>query len=205
MARVDLPAHLFKSLHLSNPQNYNIYLIGSRLWGTNSATSDWDLLVVGDVPPGHHTSLHKSQYDITLLSRQEFIEQVNQGSLLEVVCALMRKDDMVQRAFDVGNLQINVDSLKTWLAERQEKDLAKAEKFWLKGNQQSGWKILRHILHGRALYNHLIVALRGKRVTFSIDDIQTIVQPATLLCDKNWMQLDWPDAHTAMMDVLQHL
>jgi hypothetical protein len=205
MAQTNLPAHLFKSLNLPNPESYNVYLVGSRLWGTNTATSDWDLLVVGDVPLGQLTSLHKSQYDIKLLDRKEFTTRVKQGSIIEVVCALMRKEDMLQCAFDIGDLLVDPNAINKWLEERQAKDLEKAEKFWLKGNRQPGWKILRHILHAKALYNHLVVALREKRVTLTVDDVQTIVSSATLLCDKAWMQLDWSNVHTAANDALTKL
>ncbi|CAM4879144.1 unnamed protein product [Rotaria socialis] len=183
MAHTGLPAHLFKSLHLPNPENYNVYLVGSRLWGTNTTTSDWDLLIVGNVPSNQLTSLHKAQYDITLLDRQEFIARVKEGSIIEVICALMR-------------------AIKTWLEARQIKDFEKAEKFWLKGNLQPAWKILRHILHATALYNHLVIALQKERAFLTIDNVQTIVRSATFLCDKTWMQLDWSNVHAAVIDAL---
>lgn len=205
MAQVTLPAHLFKSLQLPRPEHYNVYLVGSRLWGTNTATSDWDLLIVGDLPPGQLTSVHKSQYDIKLLDREEFTARVKQGSIIEVVCALLRKEDMLQHAFDTGDLSIDPDTIKTWLDERQAKDLEKAEKFWLKGNRQVAWKILRHLLHANVLYNHLVVFLHGKRVTLTIDEIQTIVRPATFLCDKGWMQMEWSNVNTAVTDALTQL
>lgn len=205
MAQVTLPAHLFKSLQLPRPEHYNVYLVGSRLWGTNTATSDWDLLIVGDLPPGQLTSVHKSQYDIKLLDREEFTARVKQGSIIEVVCALLRKEDMLQHAFDTGDLSIDPDTIKTWLDERQAKDLEKAEKFWLKGNRQVAWKILRHLLHANVLHNHLVVFLHGKRVTLTIDEIQTIVRPATFLCDKGWMQMEWSNVNTAVTDALTQL
>lgn len=204
MAHTNL-IHLFKSLHLSSPEKYNVYLVGSRLWGTNTDTSDWDLLVVGDVSSAQLTSLHKSQYDISLLDRQEFAERVKEGSIIEVICALMCREDMIQCAFDTSNLQVDSEAVRMWLETRQGKDLQKAEKFWLKGNRQSAWKILRHILHGQALYNHLAVALREKQINLTVNDVQTIVRSATLLCDKAWMQLDWTDAHTAVIDALSNL
>ena len=204
MARANL-AHLFKSLHLSSPEKYNVYLVGSRLWGTNTDTSDWDLLVVGDVSSAQLTSLHKSQYDISLLDRQEFAERVKEGSIIEVICALMRREDMFQCAFDTNNLQVDPEAVRTWLETRQAKDLVKAEKFWLKGNRQSAWKILRHILHGQALYNYLVGALRENQITLSVNDVQTILRPATLLCDKAWMQLDWADVHVSLNNALSSL
>ncbi|CAF3881509.1 unnamed protein product [Adineta steineri] len=205
MAHSNLPAHLFKSFHLPNPNSYNVYLVGSRLWGTNTDKSDWDVLIVGDVSSEQLSSLHKSQYDIKLLDRQEFIKRAKQGSVIEVICALMRKEDMLQCAFDIGNLSVDSDAIKIWLQERQVKDLAKAEKFWQKGNRQSGWKILRHILHSRALYNHLADILREKQVILSIEDVQTSVRSVTYLCDKSWMQLDWSDVYTAVIDALAQL
>lgn len=205
MAQANLTANLFKSLRLPNHANYNVYLVGSRLWGTNTAASDWDLLIVGDVPSGQLSSLHKSQYDVKLLDRQEFIARAKEGSLIECVCALLRKEDMLQCAFDCDPVAVNPDTMRTWLDERQSKDLDKAAKFWQKGNRQAGWKILRHILHGRALYNHLVEALREERVTLTINDVQAIVRPATFLCEKSWMQLEWDDVNAAMMNALTNL
>ncbi|CAF1077224.1 unnamed protein product [Adineta ricciae] len=205
MAQITVPNHLFKSLHLSNPQSYNIYLVGSRLWGTNTDASDWDLLIVGDVSSTQLTSLHKAQYDIKVLDRQEFMQHINDGSIIETLCALMRKEDMLQYAFDIGQPTIDPATMKTWMETRRAKDLDKAEKFWLKGNRQAAWKILRHILHAKVLYDYLVIALREKRVPLTIDDIQTIVRPASLLCDKSWMQLDWSDVRAATMDALVQL
>ena len=112
-------ASLFKSLRLSNPTNYNVYLDGSRLWGTDSTGSDWDLLVVGDLPPGQLNSLHKSQYDVKLLDRHELKARVEEGSIIEAVCALMRKEDMLQVAFELGDVVVNPDAMKTYLGARQ--------------------------------------------------------------------------------------
>ena len=205
MAHTTEIAALFKSLRLSNPANYNVYLVGSRLWGTNTAGSDWDLLVVGDLSPGQLTSLHKSHYDVKLLDRDEFRARVKEGSIIEVVCALVRKEDMLQCAFDVGDVEVTLDAITTWLEARQRKDMEKAEKFWLKGHRQSGWKILRHMVHARILYNYLAPALREDRATLTIDDVQACIRAATWLCDKTWMQLDWKEAHVAVADVLASL
>ena len=177
-------ASVFKSLRLSNPTNYNVYLVGSRLWGTDSTGSDWDLLVVGDLPPGQLTSLHKSQYDVKLLDRHEFRARVKEGSIIEVVCAMMRKEDMMQVAFELGDVVVDPDAMKANLEARQTKDMEKAEKFWLKGNRQPGWKILRHILHATALYHHLAVALRKGPVILTIDEVHVATMAVKLSLDE---------------------
>jgi hypothetical protein len=205
MAHSNLPTHLLKSLQLPSLEKCNIYLVGSRLWGTNSDTSDWDLLIVSDLSSGQLKSLHKCQYDITLLDRQEFAARVNQGSIVEVACALLRKEDMLSYAFDTTDLQVNLDAMKMWLEDRQVKDFDKAKKFWLKGNQQSGWKILRHVLNSKALYNHLATVLSSTRVTLTIHDVQTVARSTALLHDKNWIQLDWVNAYSAVTDALTQL
>lgn len=200
-----LPDHLFKSLRLTKPENYNIYLVGSRLWGTNNQQSDWDLLMIGDVPANLSSGVHKCQYDIKLLSRQTFVERIKEGSIIEVVCALLRREDMLQHAFDVERTSIRLDAIRNWVSSREEKDFEKAEKFWQKGNRQAGWKILRHILHARSLVNYLAIVLQEQEVTLTIDDIQGVVRPATLLCDKAWMQLEWVDARAATIDAFNAL
>lgn len=204
MARNRLPDHLFESLRLKHPERFNVYLIGSRLWGTNNSNSDWDILIVGDFPADQLRSLHKSQYDVKLLSREEFINQIRAGSIIEVICYLLDKNEMLQSSFSVGHLQLDIDVIRNWLQDRQARDFEKAEKFWLKENRQAAWKIFRHILLSRALFNHLAEALPRGQITFTLNEIQNIVRPAALVCDKNWLQLDWSEAKLAVIEALTY-
>lgn len=200
-----LPQHVFKSLHISNHEKYNIYLLGSRLWGTNTHDSDWDLLIIGDIPSKLPSTMHKSQYDIKLLDRETFQQRIEEGSLIEVICALLRQEDMLQYAFGLGKISIRTEAIQNWLNSRELRDFEKAAKFWQKGNRQAGWKILRHLLQARSIFNYLAVILREQPVTLTIHDIQRVVRPATALCDKTWMQFEWIDVHAAVNDALNTL
>lgn len=132
----------------------------------DGAANDWDITIVGDVPSAHNTSLYEYQYDIVTTNLQDFLERVKQGSIKEVVLALMRKEDMIQCAFDTCDLEINPDSLKPWSETSQVKNLAKAETCWLNENQQKGWKILRYIIMERALCNHSLFDISSDKSIF---------------------------------------
>jgi len=193
MANRNLVENLFESIRLCRSSKYNIYLIGSRLWGTNTKTSDWDLLIVSQLTMKEQLSnVHKCQYDVKLMDQQQFIEQVKEGSIIEVICYLLNKQEMIEHSFDFQSIEINLDKVNSWLNQRQNKDLEKAKKFWIKSNRKSAWKILRHILHSRAIYNYLQQQnIHDQHFNLTIEQIQTILQPATLLCQQDWISLEW--------------
>lgn len=206
MANKNLAEQILKSLNLCSSDKYNIYLVGSRLWGTNTKTSDWDLVIVSEKPSKSLTSIHKSQFDVKLIDRQEFIEKIHEGSMIEVICYLMNKEDLIQNDFHINSIEIDLDKINLWLNQRQIKDLDKAHKFWLKGNQKSAWKILRHILHSQSIYNYLRDNLhQNQQINLTINDIQNIVQPATLLWQQDWIDLDWTQILTSFNQTLTHL
>ncbi|KAJ7766761.1 hypothetical protein B0H16DRAFT_1686984 [Mycena metata] len=136
---------------------HSLYLVGSRLWGTHSAKSDFNLLVVitdpsSSAPPSFQKSQHKGQYDATVLTEAEFRAQVEAGSLIESLCCLLEPseecvlmhEESHQRRGLVGNLQ----TMRDWADERAQKDREKAKKFWAKGGamREKGWKILQHTI-----------------------------------------------------------
>ncbi|KAJ7722768.1 hypothetical protein B0H14DRAFT_3520211 [Mycena olivaceomarginata] len=66
---------LLKTLQIPT-KIHAVHLVGSRLWGTHSPKSDFDLLIVVADPSANslkfQTSQHKGQYDATLLTESEF-------------------------------------------------------------------------------------------------------------------------------------
>ena len=92
MANRNLVENLFESIRLCRSSKYNIYLIGSRLWGTNNKTSDWDLLIISQLTMKEQLpSVHKCQYDVKLMDQQQFIEQVKEGSIIEIIFYLLNR------------------------------------------------------------------------------------------------------------------
>ncbi|KAJ7264993.1 hypothetical protein B0H12DRAFT_1263556 [Mycena haematopus] len=145
---------------------HSVYLVGSRLWGTHSAKSDFDLLIVVADPisacPPFSKSQHKGRCDATLLTETEFRERVEGGSLIETLCCLIPGSEECVLVHDEAHprrgliAKNHLQTMRIWIEERGQKDREKAMKFWNKGGEmrEKGWKILQHtiaaecILHG---------------------------------------------------------
>lgn len=177
----------------------HVYIVGSRLWGTHSHSSDFDLLVVADrLPNGTPKSQHRNQYDITLLAENEFIGHVQQGSLIESVCCLMDdKEACVLRRAQACSHLVDVTAMETWVSKRHAVDREKAKKFWLKGKPEEAYKILQHMITAEATIAGLRV--KGKhtseshKFTLEMSDLQELVQKGKNEDDRAWMEFEWPE------------
>ncbi|KAF8205674.1 hypothetical protein K438DRAFT_1818233 [Mycena galopus ATCC 62051] len=207
-------ASVIRMLHMPT-KVHSAYLVGSRLWGTHSAKSDIDLLIViADPPSSAHPfqkSQHKGQYDATLLTETQFRDQVEAGSLIETLCCLIPKSEKCVLAHDnadntrglLGN--DHLQTMRKWAEERGRRDREKAMKFWAKGGEtrEKGWKILRHaiatesVLHGlQNIVNEEKIDLRDVELTQ--EKLQRIVADGREDGDRAWLGLDWKDAKVAL-------
>lgn len=82
MAGVDL-ATICARLKLVEKDVLNVYLLGSRLWGTAGPESDWDFLVVVRdkaavlaKAPKRFLNVHTGNYDAMILSQSFFVEKM---------------------------------------------------------------------------------------------------------------------------------
>ncbi|KAF7324583.1 hypothetical protein MKEN_00499600 [Mycena kentingensis (nom. inval.)] len=189
------------------------YLVGSRLWGTVTPTSDYDLLIVVSDPPTTVRSKaellksqHSGNYDVTLLYESEFREKVEEGSLIETICCLLDSDDgsivyapepnphSARRQLIYAT---HLATLRSWADARALRDLEKAAKFWGKGGSArvNGWKILHHSLAAEAILRGLAEdiascgSLRDVRLT--TERIQGMVAAGRRDEEQGWLGLDW--------------
>lgn len=79
-------------LQLKSSDTRNVYVIGSRLWGTATEKSDWDLIIVSSSPTiSGKNSMHNSDIDATVYSVLEFEQKLKEHSFLEVICLFLPK------------------------------------------------------------------------------------------------------------------
>jgi predicted nucleotidyltransferase len=221
MTQSSIPS-LLKTLQIPT-KIHTVHLVGSRLWGTHSPKSDFDLLIVVADPsansPKFQTSQHKGQYDATLLTESEFHARVEEGSLIETLCCLIPAseegcvlvhdddDEMQQRGLiGKGHLQ----KMRIWADERGQKDLEKASKFWAKGGEtrEKGWKILRHIIAAECILRALqrIVdedKIDLREVNLTQETLQRLVGNGREDDDAAWMALSWEDVQVVHRERLE--
>ncbi|KAJ7286353.1 hypothetical protein C8J57DRAFT_662263 [Mycena rebaudengoi] len=217
MSHPHIPS-LLKTLQIPS-QVHTVYLIGSRLWGTHSPTSDFDLLVVIADPVSSTSaarwqkSQHKDQCDVTLLSESEFRQQVKEGSIIEALCCLipdseecvLMNDGAPRRRELISKDQLG--SLRAWVDERQRKDREKAMKFWAKGGadmRQRALKILRHSISAECILLGLKIMVEEENIGLK-DVILTQENLRRMVAmgipkegDTEWLDLDSWDALEAV-------
>ncbi|KAG6845202.1 hypothetical protein H0H87_012529 [Tephrocybe sp. NHM501043] len=188
------------SLGLESIHFDDVFLVGSRLWGTNTHSSDYDLLIVADdsilaeVPK----SQHKKQYDITLLTRSEFVARLMAGSFIETVCCLMGEEEscVLRRAQLMRHLVPDVSVVENWVAARYGDDLEKAKKFWQKGKRKDAFKILQHMLMAESVIRGLRAKLIGTpghlcSISLTMAELQAFVRQGSDESDWTWLGLEW--------------
>ena len=141
---------VLRKLGLPVESALNVYLIGSRLWGTAGSQSDYDLLIVMDQwPPNKPETVHSGLFDAKVLSRQNFVAKLAQAEFEELKCCWLPPSHVLKETLQASTLLkevggVNKARLHAGITERTEKDLAKAAKFYEKGKKAEGGKILVH-------------------------------------------------------------
>jgi hypothetical protein len=204
---------LLKALQIPT-KVHSVYLIGSRLWGTHSAKSDYDLLIVVADPASSTSpfqkSQHKGQYDATLLTETEFREQVNRGSLIETLCCLIPDSEECVFMNDAPNQRCgligkdHLQSIRIWVDERTKKDRDKASKFWAKGGEmrEKGWKILQHTIAAESIFQGLKRIIDEDKidlrdVSLTQETLRQFVATGRQEQDRAWLGLSWDDVLAA--------
>ncbi|KAF9466231.1 hypothetical protein BDZ94DRAFT_1251453, partial [Collybia nuda] len=177
-------SRIIRSLSLVDEKVIGIYLVGSRLWGTHSKLSDFDILVIIEdlLTPSHILkSRHKNQYDVTLLTKSVFIERIKQGSFIEILCCLIEGDEAVWRTGEpVKQLIPDIGILDAWVVERNHIDYEKAKKFWIKNKKEEAFKILQHIITAtiviKGIKQKAEIAGHLRHVALNLHELQTLVR-----------------------------
>ncbi|KAJ6531620.1 hypothetical protein DFH09DRAFT_1182953 [Mycena vulgaris] len=203
MSQPQIPS-LLKAFKI--PANvHSVYLIGSRLWGTHSERSDFDLLiVVADTTAPFQKSQHKGQCDATIITETSFHEQVKSGSLIETLCCLIpSSEECVLLHADTQQRRGLIESahlqtMRMCAEGRGQKDREKAMKFWAKGGEmrEKGWKILQHIVAAECILQGLQKIIEEERIELrDVHLTQSILQRLIAIGrqdgDRAWLALDW--------------
>ncbi|KAF7363918.1 hypothetical protein MSAN_01049900 [Mycena sanguinolenta] len=200
---------------------HSVYLVGSRLWGTHSAKSDFDLFIVVADPvstSAFQKSQHKGRYDATLLTDTEFRAQVEKGSLIETICCLMPEteecvllhDEEHSRRALIGKGHFH--TMRIWMDERRQRDREKAMKFWSKGSEvrEKGWKILQHAITAECILRGLqrVVDeedIEPQDVNLTQETLRQLVASGREDGDRAWLGMEWRDVQVAHEERLERI
>lgn len=157
MANMNLKIVLDR-LKLQDKDVLNVYVMGSRLWGTVTNSSDWDILIVHQCSdaPGHKTA-HCGDIDASLLHCDEYRKRLSEHHFLEIVTVWMPLEYVWKEKFDpktVFNLDPQV--LLASVFTESERDWTMAQKVIRKAEQMRGAKIIVHCFRELLLSTQIV-------------------------------------------------
>jgi len=83
---------LINGLKLDPLNVLNIYVVGSRLWGTGTYNSDWDFIIVLKKWKQNRSFLHKKDWDVHVLNKETYENRVLDEHRFLEVCTLWLPD-----------------------------------------------------------------------------------------------------------------
>eukprot|EP01113_Clastostelium_recurvatum_P040695 TRINITY_DN6351_c0_g1_i3.p1 TRINITY_DN6351_c0_g1~~TRINITY_DN6351_c0_g1_i3.p1 ORF type:complete len:409 (-),score=87.48 TRINITY_DN6351_c0_g1_i3:11-1237(-) len=157
-------SNILRLLRVEEGDVLNMYLMGSRLWGTHTHASDYDFLIVVRntkatakskttttmLGEKANIAVHAGEYDAGVMTETEFIARLARGEMHECVLAWAPRHCVWKETIDPRK-HINTRDIRPFMnniLEEATKDWAKAEKMIAKGDLQRGRKVLIHCLRG---------------------------------------------------------
>ena len=140
--------HILRAFSLQDINVLNIYVVGSHLWETCRSSSDWDLvIVVKEISSAKPLNHHKGNIEAFILSKEQYIEQINTQSLQLLLTVWLPKVLVIKELFNPRTaFQLSMESLVSALNQHRERDFRIARKHFIKEDRNKARKILLHCI-----------------------------------------------------------
>lgn len=161
---------LFNYIQTYNPFNVdkaiNLYLYGSRVYGTNDDNSDYDYLMVSGIVQEPYAQFKHDNINVTVFSLEEWVKRLQQHEISALEC-LYLPDEMVLKNSADYNVTIDSQMLRRAVSAKASNSFVKAKKkFTVENDIYTGKKSLFHALRipmfGEQLAKH------GKIVDYTV-------------------------------------
>ena len=123
-----------------------VYLVGSHLWNTCQVSSDFDLVIIlKELSAPKPLNHHKRNLEAFILSKEQYIEQLNSHSLQLLITLWLPKECVLRELFDPRKyFHLSRDNLVSAIEHHKERDFRVAQKHFLKDDKKKSKKILLH-------------------------------------------------------------
>ena len=154
---------VFDKLSLDHNVVICVYLIGSRMWGTATTSSDYDLYIVikgSDSARNSHFKLPGVDVDAVVIGATSFQGRIDQGKLKELSCIwapkLCRLVETVPFRPSGKSGLVNKAALLGSLLEGYKKDWTRARKLIESAKLVQGKKVLAHCVRAHLLAQQIV-------------------------------------------------
>lgn len=140
------------SVFKENPNVLNIYMYGSRVYGTSTEKSDYDYIVVVDneesakVLDGYARSENE---DFTIYTKEQFEEQVANHEISALECLFLPQENVIKKTVNFPFV-LDLEKLRPSISQKSSNSWVKAKKKFIVDKdyapyigQKSAWHSLR--------------------------------------------------------------
>lgn len=147
---------LSKDFKLPQADILNVYVVGSRLWGTMHKGSDWDLVVIVKSWQSKPSDVHNGIVDAHILSQDQYMQALISHNFRSIVCLFTPQHLRLKESIKFHDeFKLNKSLLKQSIFDEHERDIRIASKHAIKGKVDIAKKICLHTLRELALGEQL--------------------------------------------------
>eukprot|EP01083_Nonionella_stella_P125120 378323_1 len=179
---------LCKKLKLNMDELLNVFVIGSRVWGTATSTSDWDVIVVTK----HITPIAKNKnkafvsvdnIDAYILEQEQWKQELNDHRFVCWLTMFLPMDAIWKNDLKMTNEMFNGKIFADTLLKQIDKDCKKLHRFYTKKKMDKVDKTFIHALRMCEVSKKMIVLLKKRDCSSFVGSIK-FIQIENVIRDK---------------------
>ncbi len=140
------------SVFKENPSVLNIYIYGSRVYGTYTEKSDYDYIVVVDTQENAQKlepCARGENEDFTIYTKEQFEEQVANHEISALECLFLSQENIIKKTVEFP-FTLDLEKLRPAISQKSSNSWVKAKKKFIVDKdyapyigQKSAWHSLR--------------------------------------------------------------
>jgi len=159
---------ILQSFHLSDADIISIYPYGSRVYGTQSESSDYDFIIVMNKDVREFAlSSNDNKINVHLYSISDFQDQLNNHKISALECFFLPKDKLLKSS-NIFKFKLNKNLLRSAISEKASHSWVKAKKKLEVEKDKDIYIAKKSLFHSLRIIDFGIqVAKNGKIIDYS--------------------------------------
>lgn len=134
---------IIRNIGVEEKDIYNIYIYGSRVYGTYNNQSDWDIIVIANIKI-ESTEIRKGIFNIHIYTPDKFQKDLDYHRINNLECIYAPKWAKIKENIKFNNFKINKNILRHSLSQISSNSWVKCNKKISDGEYYIGVKSLFH-------------------------------------------------------------
>lgn len=158
-----------KNLNISSKSIKNLYLYGSRVYGTNDSMSDYDFIIICDDVDGKIDGLTSpdEKYNATLYSVEKFQEEIDNHEISILECLFLPEAKIFKKEIDF-TFELELNKLRSSISTKSSNSWVKCKKKLIVDDDYNPLIAKKSLFHVfRILHFGIQIAKNGKIIDYT--------------------------------------